>query len=919
MELEVHQMSECEYSSAKNLVMTLLDQDGEEPYQELLNEYVQENPNDRLSWLISDNWDLLLGNTLRGSDVARAIAQLTLELSVDDPFRIGFVSELSKLDIGTVYYCTDNSSFLNRKDYRVLGGHDCPVSAVLSMGTGKMVSGDACGRILAWDSVFPPISREIGSHSSEIAKLAAVDENRLLSVSSDCEVRVWDYRSGIMVNDFTVGEEIINSEIIRGNIFLVNVIRESETELYLGIHEVTKQKRIALKSYDLTNSKWIWEREFEVDGVSSVMPLPDGRILLIRNGSTGYKACMNCKSVLIVDPENGVVDELFDRLAGDCESVLYSIHEMPVVLKKYPGGYELTRHDGSAIQLSDYGRNLLSKNYEPMLFQGLNLLFISEKRQVFLKHPGYLQENAKVFAFSDEQSILRGRFYAGCRKFSLNPEILLYKVIDLVSGEEVFSNTFPSGDESLHTHMPDDETLVVSTPDGHLIARSLVTSEEFVIRNLGIDTDEAINTAQRYDESRIVITDPSGKLILIDTRNTPEPVSESNTAEEVLGAKDNLFFVEGIEGTIAAFDTDSCVKISEFGAFRDGVHGMLHFQGDHFGAWSPEFGFKSWDVRSGKKKHSYKMRDHDLTGVLVLNDDTLLCWGSKVTGGFHWDEARIALFKPVTGKETELLRIKSNRDPFSGNIPFVKHNAIVGQCLELSNGKLLIPPHWGIPYKERTVFDIIVLDRSETGKLMRIPLEGYTPAWIEELSGGILMICTGCWANSKEKRGSRVFFRNMDTGKLLFSSPELEEYVTESVYLSDGVTGVLQSNGLVSLFQINDGIRYLGDKPFEDLLEEEEGFIEKNRKAKEIGRLGRFLHMPGHSSSRDYRWAELWGTFKGNMIAEIEPGYVMAGNPSKLTFALLRSVVQKAFIFDNALVLQDFNGRIGFLRKWKGK
>lgn len=911
-------MKEKRHGAARKLVKTLLDQGASEPYRGLLEEYVEENPDDGITGLISANWDLLLADTHRGSDVARALVQFALELPDDDPFRAEFLCEISDINLGTVYYCDTNSLFLKRSDYSFLGGHDTSVTALLSMGVGKLVSGDDGGRILAWESVYPPVHREIGDHSCSIVKLAGVDENRFLSVSSDGKMRVWEYSSGGMLNDFAVDEEIINTEIFGENIILVNVQRESETELYLGIHEITKQKKVALKGYDLSRDRWIWEREFDVDGISWVMPLPDGRAFLARTESTGFPSCLNCKHASVIDPETGIVDEFFQELSSGCETILYSILEMPVFLKRHSHGYKLIRHDGKGIQLNDHVQGLLAEDFVPILFPGLNILFMGERKQVFLEYPDFSEDNSRVFDFSDEGFIHRGRFFSGCRRSSSNPEALWFKLIDLTSGEEVFRSMLPPGDASLRTHMPDDETLIVATPRGHLIAGNLVTNERLVVRNLGIDSDQAVAAAQRYDENRIVIKNTAETLILIDKNNTPEPFSEPNSVEKVLGARGNLLFVEAVEGKVAAFDTDSCRKISEFGSFRDGVHGILHFEGDQFGAWSLGEGFKSWNFRTGEEIISYKMPGYKLTCVLILGDDSLLFCGSKLTDGFLWDEARIVLFEPKTGEETELLRIKSNRDPFNGNILFVKHNAIAGQCLELSNGKLLIPPHHGIHYRDRTVFDIIILDRSDPGKLMRIPLEGYTPALVEELPGGILMICTSSSTSTKEKRESLVFFRSMETGELLFTSPELEGYVTDAVYLSGGVTGLLHSDDLVSLFQISGGIRYLGDKGIEELLEEEEGFIEKNRKANEIGRTGRFLQMPGHSCSLDYRWAELWGTMNGNSITDAQSGLIAAGNPSQFTLAMVRGAVRYSYLFDNSIVVVDSNGKIGFLRKWQG-
>ena len=79
------------------------------------------------------------------------------------------------------------------------------------------------------------------------------------------------------------------------------------------------------------------------------------------------------------------------------------------------------------------------------------------------------------------------------------------------------------------------------------------------------------------------------------------------------------------------------------------------------------------------------------------------------------------------------------------------------------------------------------------------------------------------------------------------------------------------------------------------------------------------MQMPMHANSRDYRWSELWGAWKGNSFIEIGLGCVAVGNPSRFTLALIRSVIERAFIFDNAIVLLDSNDRLGFMRKWCGE
>ena len=909
-------MSECEFGSAKKLVMDLLNWVDSEPYRGFLEDYVSDNTGSRLSSLITDNWDLLLGNPLRSSDVARAIAQFTLELPADDPFREGFLKELSDVDLGTVYYCDKNSAFLNRKDYRFLLSHDSPVSTMLSMGAGKLVSGDHDGGIYAWDSAYPPVFRKLEGHSSLITDIRVVDEDRFLSASSNGEIRVWDYMSGRMVNEFSVDEEIVNIEIFCGNMVVVNVIRESETELYLGIHQLLKQKRIALKSYDLKHDTWSWEKEFEVNGFSRIMPLPDNRAFLTREESTGFPTCLNCKSALIIDPETGNVDKLFQQLANECETVLYSSLEMPVVLKKGCKGFELYRHYGDGIGLSDHVQELFSRDIIPFLLPGLNLLFIGDEKQVFAKFPDYSRDNCLIFSLPDDQFIYRGRYYGACRQFGNDPEARIFRLYDLSTGDLVYSQGLLPGEFNLSVSMPDDETVVLSVPKGHLVFKDLSTGNDFTLRDFGFVSYEAMSNSQCFDPGRIVLRVPSGELVLIDTRSTPEKVLEADFIEKVLGARDELLFIEDNRENVIAYDTGTCCKLSTIGPFRDGIHAMLHLKGDYYGAWSPLSGFRCWDVRSGIEKFRYKMNGYELTSVLILEDGNLLCCGSKDTESFDWDDALVVLFEPETGKETELLRIRSNRDPFNGNIPFVMHNAIVGQCLELSDGKLLIPPHWSIVYRERTVFDIIIIDRKDTGELIRIRLDGYTPAWIEELPGRLLMICTGYWAVSEEKRQSRVFFRNMDTGELLFSSPELKGHARDVVYLSAGSIGIVQGTDLVSLFQINDGIRYIGDKPIEEMLMEDIELIDKNRKNNEIGRIGRFLRMPGHSSSTDYRWAELWGAMKGNSITEVGSGGIAVGNPSQFTLALVRSDIEKAFLFDNSVVLLGHNKKIGFLKEW---
>ncbi len=336
-------MKKYEFHSGKKLIKTLVKNTGSNSYKEILEEYVTENSDNPLSWLISDNWDLLLCNNLRGTDVAKALAQLTLELPDDDSFRTAYLEEFLDFDLGPVYYCDKNSPFLNRKDHRLMGGHDYPVTSLLSMGSGKMVSGDMCGHIFAWSSVYPPVCREIGIDSSGIQALAILDEEKFYSISLDGNIKVWDYLSGRMLNEFSTDKEIVNTAAFYGNTIIVNVIIKTEKEMQLGIHEISTQKRIALKSYNLSQNEWIWEQEFDVIKTSWIMPLPDGRLYLSREEATGFLSCMNCGFASIIDPESGVVDEHFEWLAKDCEAVLYSALEMPVILKKLSDKYEAIR------------------------------------------------------------------------------------------------------------------------------------------------------------------------------------------------------------------------------------------------------------------------------------------------------------------------------------------------------------------------------------------------------------------------------------------------------------------------------------------------------------------------------------------------------------------------------------------------
>ena len=74
-----------------------------------------------------------------------------------------------------------------------LGRHDGPVWAVAVLPDGRVVSGDADGRVLAWDPAAPgagPV--ELGRHDKAVRAMAVLPDGRVVSGGADRRVLVWD-------------------------------------------------------------------------------------------------------------------------------------------------------------------------------------------------------------------------------------------------------------------------------------------------------------------------------------------------------------------------------------------------------------------------------------------------------------------------------------------------------------------------------------------------------------------------------------------------------------------------------------------------------------------------------------------------------------------------------------------------------
>ncbi|MFO7773887.1 MAG: hypothetical protein R6V59_08175, partial [Dehalococcoidia bacterium] len=196
-----------------------------------------------------------------------------------------------------------------------------------------------------------------------------------------------------------------------------------------------------------------------------------------------------------------------------------------------------------------------------------------------------------------------------------------------------------------------------------------------------------------------------------------------------------------------------------------------------------------------------------------------------------------------------------------------------------------------------------------------IPLDGYTPSSIRELRDGVLMICTSYRAYDEEKRESRVFFRDMDTGELLYSSPELEGHIIETFEIAPDLVGGLQVDDTVSLFQLGRNIKYKGDKPFERVLAQHPDVIERNQPEKEIGRRGLLFRMPTHTSSTDFRWDQLWGRYRGRSGVAIDGSTIWVCGPDGSSHSVSRLCLKRAFLFEHSIAVVAFDGRFGFFRR----
>ena len=121
---------------------------------------------------------------------------------------------------------------------------------------------------------------------------------------------------------------------------------------------------------------------------------------------------------------------------------------------------------------------------------------------------------------------------------------------------------------------------------------------------------------------------------------------------------------------------------------------------------------------------------------------------------------------------------------------------------------------------------------------------------------------------------------------------------------------------MVSLFDTDDSVKYLGDFPFDELLNKYEGFIEVNRRSREIGSVGRLLSMPGHTSSTDNRWAYLWGRYQNTSLVDIQgENTIVILENNAVTVYPGRLPLENVYLFENAIVFITEDGRIGFLKR----
>jgi len=881
-----------------------------------LKDFAEKHPSDRFASLIESNLDLLIENQLKGVNAAQILVQLVLELDGEDVFREKFLAGASQLELGPVYYCDPGSAFLKSSDCRILNGHEGGVCSHLNLGDGRFVSGDEEGGVVLWESLVPVQNKKLEGHRGPIVKIHDLGEKGILSVCHEGTLRLWDRNSGELLYEMDAGTPVIGVEVFGGNIAVFHSVTETGTEMLHGVHEIEVQKRISLRAFDISTTEWAWEREFDVPGSSSLLALADGRAFLRKGSWLGDLGTFRCPCASIIDPADGSLDSTFEWFVQNCSHVLYSSSEMPLIHREVNGRSELIRHDGSRIEMTELLNRRICESSYILAVGDLGFLCDRAMEHTFLK---ILSGSVQTYPVNEGSMTHRERFLSGSRN-TFGEENWFY-VFDLVSGEELFCQSYPS-EEQPSACFPCDELLLVLFPGRVLWAVDLVTGTRTAFRDTSSLSEYCMYFPELLPHGRILLRGAGSKLCCFDLDQTGEqPFSQKYRSFDwvPLGARDNLLFLVDSRNDLVVYDADTCRETMALGRFPGGVEGMVCVEDGHFGAWSSEQGFFSWDVNTGEQLSSYRMPGYELTGVLVLTDGKLLCWGN-IWGedSFESDELRVAEYDWRTGSEKELFKLGSSVDPTTGLMQFIQYNAIAGQCLELSDGRILIPPHSTVRYNKRRAFDIVCMERERPDKFSMIPLDGYTPGCIQELPGGILLICSKNRAHDELKAVSRVFFRNSVAGELLYASPELEHIGREAVFLEEGLIGVFGDYNEVSVFRYGDRIEYIGDKHLTDIFKNYPGCFDRGRKAVEIRRSGNLLRTPMGACSHDYRWSCFWGNFLNEAFVEVSDNMLAVGRGEAVTCAAVRSSLENAWLFRNSIAVLSRDERLGFMRKWEG-
>lgn len=847
-----------------------------------------------------------------GSESGKIILQLACELPGQNKLRATVEKAAGSLQYSNVYTALPDSRFIREAGVRTYNRHSSEITCLLKLEGGRLVSGDSSGCLVMWNSLYPPQSVELQGHDSSVLELVKSGSDRFISFDTRT-LKVWDSYNGDLKQTIVVEYDLMQAICFNDDIFIVSSRKEFRKYIEHEYLERLETKKVILSAFKYGEIAPLWERDVEVDKYSYMFPLPDGRLLLVKSEFSTSISSGSAEAVMILDPVTGESDATVDELSFLSETVLFSTHEMPIFVRKFGGKFSLAKADGIEIPVSREMNSFLQVS-EPILFIGPGILDESNSSNLVFTGSEMLKKTFREIQSDCDAAIQAGRYLLLIRTGKVRKLL----VSDLLAENQLVFSVKTSMEDIYSAVSVDENTIAFISENNVLEILDLNKGVLLSFPCLGHRNYSDLGFIQRLDEETIVTAGADCSLQVIDLkeRYARHYFNEYEHIETVLGARKQLLVTANYSFELVIYDTEVCEVLWILKGLNETAEGLIWIQDDLLGGWTESDGLIVWNMATGKKYFSFNMKGYGFTGVIVLSDGRLLCWGGKNDGSFDWSESKVVLVDMITGSEKELLTIRENRDTLTGAILFKKVNAIVGQCIQLADGRILIPPHWGLPYGDKNSFDMISIDPDNPEDMYCIPLDGYLPAWIQELSGNRIAVCTSYWAPDESKQESRVLFRDAATGESIYDSPVLNDMVREIIKVSDNVIGGLQDEGVVSLFDTDDTVKYLGDFPFDELLNKYEGFIESNRCSREIGSVGRLLSMPGHTSNVDNRWVYFWSRYLNTSLVEIDgENTIVILKNDDVTVYPGRLPLEDVYLFENAIVFITEDGRIGFLKR----